>query len=128
MGPMSHLGTFTEVVRSRVGEGTQVPHLSYVGDAELGRDVNVGAGSITANWDGQTKHRTVIRDGARLGSSTVLVAPVEVGEGAYTAAGSVITSEVPAGSLAVSRSRQRNVLGWVARRRSRGSSEPEVST
>lgn len=131
IGPMSHLGTFTELVRSRVGEGTQVPHLSYVGDAELGRDVNVGAGSITANWDGQIKHRTVIGDGARLGSSTVLVAPVEVGEGAYTAAGSVITNEVPAGSLAVSRGRQRNVLGWVARRRSkrsRRSSESEFSS
>lgn len=127
MGPMSHLGTFTEVVRSRVGEGTQIPHLSYVGDAELGRDVNVGAGSITANWDGQMKHRTLVRDGTRLGSSTVLVAPVEVGEGAYTGAGSVITSDVPAGSLALSRGRQRNVLGWVARRRPKSSKEPEVS-
>lgn len=127
MGPMSHLGTFTEVVRSRVGEGTQIPHLSYVGDAELGRDVNVGAGSITANWDGQMKHRTVIKDGTRLGSSTVLVAPVEVGEDAYTGAGSVITSDVPAGSLAVSRSRQRNVLGWVARRRPKSSNGSEAS-
>ncbi|MGA8427355.1 MAG: bifunctional UDP-N-acetylglucosamine diphosphorylase/glucosamine-1-phosphate N-acetyltransferase GlmU [Candidatus Dormiibacterota bacterium] len=127
LGPMSHLGTFTEVVRSRVGEGTQIPHLSYVGDAELGRDVNVGAGSITANWDGQMKHRTVIKDGTRLGSSTVLVAPVEVGEDAYTGAGSVITSDVPAGSLAVSRSRQRNVLGWVARRRPKSSNGSGVS-
>jgi bifunctional UDP-N-acetylglucosamine pyrophosphorylase / glucosamine-1-phosphate N-acetyltransferase len=127
LGPMSHLGTFTEVVRSRVGEGTQIPHLSYVGDAELGRDVNVGAGSITANWDGQMKHRTVIKDGTRLGSSTVLVAPVEVGEDAYTGAGSVITSDVPAGSLAVSRSRQRNVLGWVARRRPKSSDGSGVS-
>jgi bifunctional UDP-N-acetylglucosamine pyrophosphorylase/glucosamine-1-phosphate N-acetyltransferase len=120
MGPSSHLGTFTEVVRSRVGEGSQIPHLSYVGDAELGRDVNYGAGSITANWDGQIKHRTVIGDGARLGSGTILVAPVEVGERAYTGAGSVITSEVPEGSLAVSRARQRNILGWVARRRAKG--------
>jgi bifunctional UDP-N-acetylglucosamine pyrophosphorylase/glucosamine-1-phosphate N-acetyltransferase len=128
LGPMSHLGTFTEVVRSRVGEGTQVPHLSYVGDAELGRDVNIGAGSITANWDGQIKHRTVVKDGARLGSSTVLVAPVEVGEAAYTGAGSVITNDVPAGSLAVSRGRQRNVLGWVARRRSKRSGESEASS
>lgn len=126
MGPMSHLGTFTEVVRSRVGESTQIPHLSYVGDAELGRDVNVGAGSITANWDGQIKHRTLVRDGTRLGSSTVLVAPVEVGEGAYTGAGSVITSDVPAGSLAISRGRQRNILGWVARRRSKRSNESEA--
>ncbi|MGA9919860.1 MAG: bifunctional UDP-N-acetylglucosamine diphosphorylase/glucosamine-1-phosphate N-acetyltransferase GlmU [Candidatus Dormiibacterota bacterium] len=120
MGSRSHLGTFTEVVRSRVGEGTHIPHLSYVGDAELGRDVNYGAGSITANWDGETKHRTVIADGARLGSGTILVAPVEVGEAAYTGAGSVITGDVPEGSLAVSRARQRNVLGWVARRRAKG--------
>ena len=120
MGPSSHLGTFTEVVRSRVGEGSQIPHLSYVGDAEVGRDVNYGAGSITANWDGQLKHRTVIADGARLGSGTILVAPVEVGEGAYTGAGSVITGDVPDGALAVARSRQRNILGWVARRRAKG--------
>ena len=77
-------------------------------------------GSITANWDGQLKHRTVIADGARLGSGTILVAPVEVGEGAYTGAGSVITGDVPDGALAVARSRQRNILGWVARRRAKG--------
>ena len=125
MGPRSHLGTFTEVVRSRVGEGSQIPHLSYVGDAEVGRDVNYGAGSITANWDGQMKHRTVISDGARLGSGTILVAPVEVGPDAYTGAGSVITGSVPEGSLAVSRARQRNILGWVARRRAKGSADAE---
>jgi bifunctional UDP-N-acetylglucosamine pyrophosphorylase/glucosamine-1-phosphate N-acetyltransferase len=116
LGPRSHLGTFTEVVRSRLGEATQVPHLSYVGDAELGADVNVGAGSITANWDGQAKHRTVVEEGARLGSGTILVAPVRVGQGAYTGAGSVITGDVPAGALAVARARQRNILGWVVRR------------
>lgn len=111
------------MVRSRVGEGSQIPHLSYVGDAEVGSDVNYGAGSITANWDGQVKHRTVIGDGARLGSGTILVAPVEVGESAYSGAGSVITGDVPAGSLAVSRARQRNVLGWVARRRGKTGEE-----
>ncbi len=125
LGPRSHLGTFTEVVRSRVGEGSQIPHLSYVGDADVGSDVNYGAGSITANWDGQTKHRTVIADGARLGSATILVAPVEVGEGSYTGAGSVITNDVPEGSLAVARSRQRNVLGWVARRRGKAARKIE---
>lgn len=114
----SHLGTFTEVVRSRVGAGSQVPHLSYIGDAELGADVNVGAGSITANWDGLAKRTTVVEDGARLGSDTVLVAPVRVGRGAYTGAGSVITQDVPPGSLGVSRGRQRNHEGWVARHRS----------
>lgn len=125
MGPKTHLGTFTEVVRSRVGEGSQIPHLSYVGDAEVGRDVNYGAGSITANWDGQMKHRTVIADGARLGSGTILVAPVEVGEGAYTGAGSIITNDVPQGSLAVARARQRNILGWVARRRAKATNATE---
>lgn len=124
LGPKSHLGTFTELVRSRVGARSQVPHLSYLGDAELGEDVNYGAGSITANWDGQTKHRTLVADGARLGSGTILVAPVEVGQGAYTGAGSVITSDVPAGSLAVSRARQRNILGWVLRRRNGRSTSP----
>ena len=117
LGPGSHLGTFTEVVRSRIGAGSQVPHLSYLGDAELGDDVNVGAGSITANWDGLGKRHTVIEDGARLGSDTILVAPIRVGAGAYTAAGSVLTGDVPPGSLAVARVPQRNLEGWVARRR-----------
>ncbi|MHB8554556.1 MAG: bifunctional UDP-N-acetylglucosamine diphosphorylase/glucosamine-1-phosphate N-acetyltransferase GlmU [Candidatus Dormibacteria bacterium] len=117
LGSMSHLGTFNEVVRSRVGAGSQIPHLSYVGDSDLGDDVNVGAGSITANWDGENKQRTVVEDGARLGSDTILVAPVRVGRRSYTAAGSVVTSDVPAGALAVSRAPQRNILGWVARRR-----------
>jgi bifunctional UDP-N-acetylglucosamine pyrophosphorylase/glucosamine-1-phosphate N-acetyltransferase len=117
LGPNSHLGTFTEVVRSTIGAGAQVPHLSYVGDSELGDDVNVGAGSITANWDGETKNRTIIEAGVRLGSDTVLVAPVRVGRNAYTAAGSVITSDVPDGALAVARGRQRNIEGWVARKR-----------
>ncbi len=117
MGPGSHLGTFTEIVRSRIGERTQVPHLSYVGDSLLGQDVNVGAGSITANWDGRDKHPTEIGDGARLGSGTIMVAPVRIGEGAYTGAGSVITKDVPPEALALSRPRQRNLLGWVSRRR-----------
>ena len=127
LGPGSHLGTFTEVVRSRIGAGSQVPHLSYLGDAELGDDVNVGAGSITANWDGIAKRRTVIEDGVRLGSDTILVAPIRVGEGAYTAAGSVLTGDVPPGALAVSRVPQRNLEGWVARRRPGGRPVAEVA-
>ncbi len=115
----SRLGTFTEVVRSRIGPGSAVPHLSYLGDATLGRDVNVGAGTITTNWDGLGKHATVIGDGARIGSDTILVAPVAVGAGAYTGAGSVITEDVPAGALGLARARQRNLLGWVARRLAR---------
>jgi len=117
LGTRSHLGTFTEVVRSRIGVGSQVPHLSYVGDAELGDDVNVGAGTITANFDGRTKHRTVVEDGARLGSDTILVAPIRVGRGAYTGAGSVLTTDVPDGALGVARSPQRNLEGWSARHR-----------
>ena len=113
----SHLGTFTELVRSTVGPGSQVPHLSYIGDARLGADVNIGAGSITANWDGLAKHHTVVEDGARIGSETVLVAPVTVGRRGYTGAGSVITQDVPPGALAVSRGRQRNLEGWVERHR-----------
>ncbi|MHB1501516.1 MAG: bifunctional UDP-N-acetylglucosamine diphosphorylase/glucosamine-1-phosphate N-acetyltransferase GlmU [Candidatus Dormibacteria bacterium] len=127
LGPRSHLGTFTEVVRSRVGAGSQVPHLSYVGDAELGDDVNVGAGTITANWDGIAKRRTVIEDGVRLGSDTILVAPIRVGKMAYTAAGSVLTGDVPPGSLAVARVPQRNLEGWVARRRRHGRPVAEVA-
>ncbi len=122
----SHLGTFTEVVRSRVGPGAQVPHLSYIGDADLGPDVNVGAGSITANWDGLQKRATVVEEGARLGTDTILVAPVRVGRGAYTGAGSVITQDVPPGSLAVSRTRQRNLEGWVAGHRAGARPAAEV--
>ncbi|HEX9093784.1 MAG TPA: bifunctional UDP-N-acetylglucosamine diphosphorylase/glucosamine-1-phosphate N-acetyltransferase GlmU, partial [Coriobacteriia bacterium] len=92
-------GAFVEVKNSTVGEGSKVPHLSYVGDAVIGRDVNVGAGSITCNYDGDRKHETTIGDGAFIGSDTMLVAPVNVGAGAVTAAGSAITKDVPAGSL-----------------------------
>ena len=113
----SHLGTFTEIARSSIGPGSQVPHLSYVGDAELDADVNIGAGSIIANWDGLAKHRTVVGEGARIGSDTVLVAPVSVGRRAYTGAGSVITKDVPPGALAVARGGQRNLEGWVERHR-----------
>jgi bifunctional UDP-N-acetylglucosamine pyrophosphorylase/glucosamine-1-phosphate N-acetyltransferase len=126
LDPHSHLGTFTEVVRSRVGQGSRIPHLSYVGDADLGADVNVGAGSITANWDGREKHRTVVEDGARLGSDTILVAPRRVGRKASTGAGSVITQDVPDGALGISRSPQRNIEGWTARQRAQGRTVPEA--
>ncbi len=122
----SRLGAFTEVARSRVGPGSAVPHLTYLGDAVLGRDVNIGAGTITANWDGIAKHPTAIGDGARIGSHTVLVAPAQVGAGAYTGAGSVVTQPVPAGALGVARARQRNLLGWVARRRRASAGENEA--
>ena len=100
-----------------------MPHLSYVGDATIGADSNIGAGTITANYDGYRKHKTVIGDGVRIGSDTVLVAPVEVGDGAWTGAGSVITNDVAPDALAVTRSPQREVPGYAQRRR-RGRGDP----
>jgi bifunctional UDP-N-acetylglucosamine pyrophosphorylase/glucosamine-1-phosphate N-acetyltransferase len=95
-----------------------VPHLSYVGDATIGEHTNIGAATVFVNYDGVTKHHTTVGDHVRVGSDTMLVAPVTVGDGAYTAAGSVITSDVPPGAMAVARAPQRNVAGWVRRRRS----------
>jgi bifunctional UDP-N-acetylglucosamine pyrophosphorylase/glucosamine-1-phosphate N-acetyltransferase len=110
-------GAYVEIKASVVGEGSKVPHLSYVGDAEIGVGSNIGAATVVVNYDGIAKHRTVIGDYVRIGSDTMLVAPVTVGDGAYTAAGSVITDDIPPGAMAVARARQRNVEGWVARRR-----------
>jgi bifunctional UDP-N-acetylglucosamine pyrophosphorylase/glucosamine-1-phosphate N-acetyltransferase len=103
------VGTFVEVKNSDIGAGAKVPHLSYIGDTDLGARSNLGAGTITANYDGRDKHRTVIGEGVRGGVDTSFVAPVRVGDGAWTAAGSVVTEDVPAGALAVARSRQRNL-------------------
>jgi len=94
-----------------------VPHLSYIGDATVGEHSNVGAATVTVNYDGVAKHRTVIGAHARTGADNMFVAPVEVGDGAYTAAGSVIVNDVPPGALGVARGKQRNIDGWVARRR-----------
>ncbi|HAM24741.1 MAG TPA: bifunctional UDP-N-acetylglucosamine diphosphorylase/glucosamine-1-phosphate N-acetyltransferase GlmU [Actinobacteria bacterium] len=110
-------GGFVEIKNSTVGEDSKVPHLSYVGDAQIGTGTNIGAATVFVNYDGQDKHRTVIGDHVRIGSDTMLVAPVEVGDGAYTAAGSVITDDVPPGSMAVARARQRIIEGWVRLRR-----------
>ncbi|HEV2819367.1 MAG TPA: bifunctional UDP-N-acetylglucosamine diphosphorylase/glucosamine-1-phosphate N-acetyltransferase GlmU [Solirubrobacteraceae bacterium] len=115
-------GTFVEIKNSDVGEGAKVPHLSYVGDADVGARSNLGAATITANYDGRRKHRTTIGTGVRTSVDTTLVAPVELGDGAYTAAGSVITDDVPPGALGVARERQRNVEGY-AQRRERESSK-----
>jgi bifunctional UDP-N-acetylglucosamine pyrophosphorylase/glucosamine-1-phosphate N-acetyltransferase len=105
-----------------VGEGSKVPHLSYVGDAEIGADTNIGAATVFVNFDGENKHRTVIGDSVRIGSDTMLVAPVTIGDGAYTAAGSVITEDVPPGAMAVARARQKIINGWVQRKRPGSSS------
>lgn len=112
-------GSFVEIKNSRLGEGAKVPHLSYVGDAEVGERANVGAGTITANYDGYQKHRTIIGREAQIGSNTVLVAPVEVGEEGWTGAGSTITRPVPSGALAVERSPQKTLPGYAARRAAR---------
>ncbi len=112
-------GTFVELKASTVGEGSKVPHLSYVGDTEIGRDANIGAGTITCNYDGHEKHRTEIGDGAFIGSDTMLVAPVKIGKRAVTGAGSTITRDVPDGALAVERSEQRVVEGYAEQRRKR---------
>jgi bifunctional UDP-N-acetylglucosamine pyrophosphorylase/glucosamine-1-phosphate N-acetyltransferase len=117
LGPRSKAGGFVEIKASEIGADSKVPHLSYVGDATIGERTNIGAATVVVNYDGREKHRTVVGDDVRIGSDTMLVAPVEVGDGAYTAAGSVITKDVPAGALGVGRAYQRNVEGWVARRR-----------
>jgi bifunctional UDP-N-acetylglucosamine pyrophosphorylase/glucosamine-1-phosphate N-acetyltransferase len=114
--PGAKAGTFVEIKNSRIGEGAKVPHLAYVGDAEVGAGSNLGAGTITANYDGFRKNRTTIGENARLGVDTMLIAPVEVGDGAYTGAGAVIKSDVPEGALAVSENEQRNIEGYAARK------------
>lgn len=112
-------GTCVEIKNSTVGAGSKVPHLSYIGDATIGENVNIGAGTITCNYDGERKHRTVIGDGAFIGSDTMLVAPVNIGAGAVTGAGGAIARDVPDGALAIERSEQRTVDGWSERRRSK---------
>ncbi|HEY8553736.1 MAG TPA: DapH/DapD/GlmU-related protein, partial [Burkholderiales bacterium] len=107
-----HIGNFVEIKQSEIGAGSKANHLTYIGDTTIGRGVNVGAGTITCNYDGANKHRTVIGDGAFIGSNTALVAPVTVGAGATIGAGSVITRDVPPEELAVARGEQRNIKGW----------------
>jgi bifunctional UDP-N-acetylglucosamine pyrophosphorylase/glucosamine-1-phosphate N-acetyltransferase len=116
LGKEAKVGSFVEVKASRIGDGSKVPHLSYIGDATIGRDVNVGAGTVTVNYDGYDKHRTVIGDHVRIGSDTMLIAPVRIGRGAVTGAGSVISKDVPAGALAVERAEQRHVSGYRERK------------
>ncbi len=135
VGPFSYLrpgavlaedtkvGAYVEVKGSRIGAGSKVPHLAYVGDAEIGERSNVGAGTIFVNYDGRDKHRTTVGDDVRIGSNNSLVAPLVVHDGAYTAAGSTLTRDVPAGALGVGRAPQRVVAGWAARRSTGTSSE-----
>lgn len=136
VGPFSHLrpgsrvgarakvGNFVELKKTHLGEGSKAQHLSYLGDATVGPDVNIGAGTITCNYDGVRKSPTRIEAGAFVGSDSTLVAPVTVGEGAYVAAGSTITEDVPKDALALGRARQVTKPGWAARRRGRESAGP----
>ncbi|MEI7541313.1 MAG: bifunctional UDP-N-acetylglucosamine diphosphorylase/glucosamine-1-phosphate N-acetyltransferase GlmU [Actinomycetes bacterium] len=117
LGDLTKAGAFVEMKNATVGTGSKVPHLSYVGDATIGEGSNIGAATIFVNYDGVDKHHTTIGDHVRIGSDTMLVAPLNVGDGAYTAAGSVITEDVPAGAIGVGRAKQKNVLGWVMRKR-----------
>ena len=113
------MGTHTEVKNSRIGPRTAVGHFSYIGDTTIGADANIGAGTVTANWDGFAHHETHIGDRVQVGSDTIFVAPVVVGNDAYTGAGSVITEDVPGGSLAVERTETKVAEGWTERYRSR---------
>jgi bifunctional UDP-N-acetylglucosamine pyrophosphorylase/glucosamine-1-phosphate N-acetyltransferase len=130
LGDASKAGAFVEMKNAVVGNGSKVPHLSYVGDATIGEGSNIGAATIFVNYDGVEKHHTTVGDQVRIGSDTMLVAPVTIGDGAYTAAGSVITEDVPAGAIGVGRAKQRNVLDWVLRKRpgSKSAQAAEAST
>ena len=131
VGPFAHLrpgtildknvriGNYVELKKAFMGEGSKANHLTYLGDAEIGSDVNIGAGTITCNYDGKKKHRTTIGDGVFVGSDVQFVAPVKIGEGAFIAAGSTVTKDVPPGSLAISRVEQKNMEGWVEEREKR---------
>jgi bifunctional UDP-N-acetylglucosamine pyrophosphorylase / glucosamine-1-phosphate N-acetyltransferase len=123
----SKAGTFVEIKNSDIGAGAKVPHLSYIGDTDIGERTNIGAGTITANYDGKNKNRTTIGAGAFVSVDTMFVAPVSVGDGAYTAAGSVITHDVPPGALGVARARQRNIDGYGDRRKERDAGKHEES-
>jgi bifunctional UDP-N-acetylglucosamine pyrophosphorylase/glucosamine-1-phosphate N-acetyltransferase len=114
--PGAKAGAFVEIKNSTIGAGSKVPHLSYIGDADIGEKTNIGAGNITANYDGSKKHRTTIGSNVRTSVDTAFVAPVEVGDNAYTGAGSVITEDVPPGALGIARSRQKNITDYAERR------------
>jgi bifunctional UDP-N-acetylglucosamine pyrophosphorylase / glucosamine-1-phosphate N-acetyltransferase len=126
LGDVGKLGAFVETKNAIMGTGTKVPHLTYVGDADIGEHSNIGASSVFVNYDGETKRRTTIGSHVRTGSDTMFVAPVSIGDGAYTGAGTVVRDDVPPGALAVSAGPQRNIEGWVERKRP-GSSAAEAA-
>ncbi len=124
IGSQAKIGNFVEVKKSRIGRGTKSQHLTYLGNATLGERVNIGAGTVTCNYDGAQKHPTVIEDGVFIGSGTMLVAPVNVGRNPYVAAGSTITDDIPPESLALGRARQVTKEGWVRQRSQAESTAP----
>ena len=115
IGKNVKIGDFVEVKNSVIDEGTKVSHLTYIGDSDVGKNINFGCGTVTVNYDGKNKFRTTIEDDAFIGCNTNLIAPVTVKKGSYIAAGSTITKEVPEDALAVARARQQNILGWVSK-------------
>jgi bifunctional UDP-N-acetylglucosamine pyrophosphorylase/glucosamine-1-phosphate N-acetyltransferase len=119
VGEDAHVGNFVELKKTTMGRGAKANHLAYLGDSTIGAGANIGAGTITCNYDGVTKHQTIIEDGAFIGSDSQLIAPVRIGAGAYVAAGSSISKDVPADALAIARGRQHNREGWAAERRAR---------
>jgi bifunctional UDP-N-acetylglucosamine pyrophosphorylase/glucosamine-1-phosphate N-acetyltransferase len=123
IGEKAKIGNFVEVKKSVIGPGTKASHLSYLGDALIGKDVNIGAGTITCNYDGHKKHITTIEDGVFVGSDTQFIAPVKIGKGAFVGAGSTITADVPSHALALSRVKQRNIEGWALKLQLKGRSE-----
>ena len=135
VGPFAHLrpeaqimdgakiGNFVEIKKSKIGRGSKVSHLSYIGDTAMGKEVNIGAGTITCNYDGVDKHKTVIEDNVFIGSDTMLVAPIKVGKGSTTGAGSTISKDVPEGSLAIGRARQTNIKDWNRKAKDKGRSK-----
>jgi bifunctional UDP-N-acetylglucosamine pyrophosphorylase / glucosamine-1-phosphate N-acetyltransferase len=123
VGERARIGNFVELKKTTLGPGSKANHLAYLGDATIGEDVNVGAGTITCNYDGERKHPTVIEDRVFIGSDSQLIAPVRIGKGAYVAAGSSITDDVPDDALAIARGRQENKAGWAARRRAKSSTD-----
>jgi bifunctional UDP-N-acetylglucosamine pyrophosphorylase / glucosamine-1-phosphate N-acetyltransferase len=120
VGERAHVGNFVELKKTVLGKGSKASHLSYLGDSVIGEGVNIGAGTITCNYDGKSKQTTTIEDGAFIGSDTQLVAPVTVGKGAYVGTGTTVREDVPAGALAVSAGKQRNIEGWVEKKKSKG--------
>jgi len=119
VGENAHVGNFVELKKTALGKGAKANHLAYLGDATIGAKTNVGAGTITCNYDGEQKHQTVIGSGVFVGSNSTLIAPVTLADGSYIAAGSAVTTDVPAGALAIGRARQENKVGWTAKRASK---------